>query len=99
MTDEVLKRIDALAAKLGVTADHIWSVLMRQARIEGIEWVLWGTLWLIVGSYMLNRTLWMWRMEQTHNDDHFISCIFGGIAGVLYIFSTCCLANILGPIP
>ena len=33
---EVLKRIDALAAKLGVAADHVWAVLVRQAQVEVI---------------------------------------------------------------
>lgn len=34
MTDQILQRIDALAAKLGVTAPYLWGVLIKQARVE-----------------------------------------------------------------
>lgn len=31
---ELLKRLDAFAQKLGVTAEHLWGVLVKQAQIE-----------------------------------------------------------------
>jgi hypothetical protein len=34
---EMLKRLDALADKLGTTAAYLWSVLLKQARLDGIE--------------------------------------------------------------
>ena len=34
MNQEILDRIDALAAKLGVTSDALWAILVRQARVE-----------------------------------------------------------------
>ena len=34
LTSELMARLDLLAAKLGVTIDHLWSVLVRQAYIE-----------------------------------------------------------------
>ena len=37
MQDEILKRLDALAQKLGTTAEHLWAVLIRQSYIEGVE--------------------------------------------------------------
>lgn len=33
---ELLKRLDALGDKLGVAGAHLWSVLVRQAYIEGV---------------------------------------------------------------
>ena len=33
---ELLKRMDALAAKMGVTAQYLWAVLIRQAYVEGL---------------------------------------------------------------
>lgn len=35
MNEEILKRIDALAAKLGVTAQYLWGVMVREAKVEG----------------------------------------------------------------
>jgi hypothetical protein len=43
---EVLTRIDALAAKLGVTSEHVWRILVQQARVECFESAAWGALWL-----------------------------------------------------
>lgn len=37
MNEEILKRIDVLAEKLGTTATHIYQVYVAQARIEAIE--------------------------------------------------------------
>ena len=34
MTEEILKRVDALAAKLGVAATQLWAVLVHQARVR-----------------------------------------------------------------
>ena len=34
ITKEIFTRLDALAAKLGVTAQHLWGVLVRQAGVE-----------------------------------------------------------------
>jgi len=36
MNEEILTRLDALAAKLSTTADQLWTVLIRQAQIEGV---------------------------------------------------------------
>lgn len=33
---ELLKRLDALAEKLGTTGAYLWAVLYRQARLEGM---------------------------------------------------------------
>lgn len=52
MTDEVLKRLDALAAKLGVASAHLWEVLTRQARIEAIEDVFWALMWLTISVFL-----------------------------------------------
>lgn len=37
MKEELLKRLDALAVKLGTTIDHLWAVLIMQAKITIIE--------------------------------------------------------------
>ena len=34
MNDQTTKLIETLAAKLGTTADHLWSVLVTQARLS-----------------------------------------------------------------
>jgi hypothetical protein len=37
MSDELHKELAALAAKLGVSVEHLWGVLVRQAYIDGLS--------------------------------------------------------------
>jgi len=37
LTNQIMQRIDALAAKLGVTAQYIFSVYVAQAKVEAIR--------------------------------------------------------------
>ena len=36
MQEELLKRLDLLATKLGVAVEHLWAVLVRQGTVEGV---------------------------------------------------------------
>lgn len=38
---ELINRLDALAAKLGTTGDYLWSVLVKQAYIVGATDFIW----------------------------------------------------------
>ena len=40
LSPEVLAKLDALAQKLGVTAQYLWAILVRQARIEAIQEII-----------------------------------------------------------
>lgn len=35
MNEKILEALQTLAAKLGVTAEHLWGVLIKQAPIDG----------------------------------------------------------------
>ena len=37
MSDDLHKELAALAAKLGVSVEHLWGVLVRQAYIDGLS--------------------------------------------------------------
>jgi len=37
VSEELNKQLSDLASKLGVTVEHLWSVLVRQAYIDGIS--------------------------------------------------------------
>lgn len=47
MSEEILKRIDALAAKLNTTAAQIWDVYVAQARMEIVYNVLYAIVWTV----------------------------------------------------
>ncbi len=93
MNDEILKRVDALAAKLGVTVDHLWGVLIRQARIDGIEWVAWGCFWLILATATGAVAKSIYKGKNDDGDKFLLCC---GFALILVVFGLCCLSNTLG---
>lgn len=37
MNQEILNRLDALAAKLGIASSHLWEVLVRQGQVELVQ--------------------------------------------------------------
>jgi hypothetical protein len=44
MKEEILKRLDALAAKLGVASDKLWQILLAQGQIERTMTIVWVAL-------------------------------------------------------
>lgn len=54
MNDEVLHRIDALAAKLGVVGEQLWEVLLRQVYVDAAIAAFWMVL-LGAGSFFAVR--------------------------------------------
>ena len=52
MDERTLQLVEALAAKLGTTAEYLWGVLLSQAPIHGVV-----TLLLAIGSILLATLL------------------------------------------
>jgi len=50
---ELLDRLDMLASKLGVAAQHLWPVLIRQARAEGYVFLGLGMSLVMVLGYCM----------------------------------------------
>lgn len=42
MNEELLKRLDALAEKLGTTGEKVWEILLLQARVDAAFSLLWA---------------------------------------------------------
>lgn len=51
---QIIQRIDALAAKLGVAGQALWKILLHEAILEGIESLFWGFV-LLIGALYLSR--------------------------------------------
>lgn len=53
MDDKTLQALTALAAKLGTTAEYLWSTLLRQATITSITTLLLLAPWVFLAVYFL----------------------------------------------
>lgn len=50
--DGILQRIDALAAKIGTTAQHVWEVYVAQAKVEAVRDTATGVFFVIVSALL-----------------------------------------------
>jgi hypothetical protein len=60
LTKEILARLDAAAARLGVGAEHLWAVTIRQVQLEAVAWLVTLPLvlllmWKVVGLAKANH--------------------------------------------
>lgn len=78
--NQVLQRLDALAAKLGVTAQYIYGVYVVQARVEAIRDTIFGSLFIMLalGAGFGGYRLIQWGRKTDNEEDWPFIC--GGIA-------------------
>lgn len=99
MNEELLKRLDVLAAKLNTSAQFLWNVLIKQARVTLIEDILFigltaGFSWIVLK--------WTRNYYKRHDDDFFdgnpgewLSLIFSWVIGIIMLgFSIACIFEI-----
>ncbi len=77
MKEEIFKRIDALAVKLGVTAQYLWGVLVKQAGVEAVKDLVWagfftvGTAALLYTAYKFLPRTWK-RKEGKYGEQDYV---------------------------
>lgn len=80
---EILKRVDALAAKLGVTAEFLWSILVKQARIE-----VWTNVAVIAAAAIVAWGLYRWWRSALRRSDGNVVDLDSGGEFVSLVFAT-----------
>lgn len=91
MNEQITKLLEQLAAKLGTTAEHLWGVLIRQARIEAVTDSLFVILTL-VGGYWYYRWIKSYIKRNPYEDAEIAGLIILGIPMVVStIISFICL--------
>jgi len=81
---EVLSRLDALAAKLGVAANYLWAVLVRQAYVEAVG----ALLFLVVVHLATRYALRIWRHGRDkgwHQGEYGLPFEMGTAIGMLML--------------
>jgi len=91
---EVLQRLDAIAAKLGVVASHLWVVLIKQAISDGTVYLTFSFIGLLVATgagFSTKYAFFKYRHSDGYNerDTWFWATI--GSAVVLAIAGLLCI--------
>lgn len=93
MNQEILQRLDALAAKLGVTATHLWAVLVRQAYVEFATSVAFAVI-IAIATYGFVRVVRHGIAQEWYDDYDGLPQIFTGIVGI--VLGVCWLVALVG---
>ncbi|MBR8661185.1 hypothetical protein [Brevibacillus sp. NL20B1] len=86
-TDKITQYLEQMAAKLGVAAEHVYGVLVRQQVAEGIAFTI-GAVIAVFVLFRLGR--WIYRNYEANKGDYMSDwgmillffLIFGGGGGV-----------------
>lgn len=100
MNEEILKRIDALAAKLGVAGTELWRILIRQAGVDAIFDSLYIGLSGITICVLVKFLFWgLKRNEKKQDDDIIAICIISVISVIGILASIVFLLVNLNDLP
>jgi hypothetical protein len=83
VNEELLKRLDLLAAKLNTTGEALWASLLRQARIDAIQDSI-MTLGLLVAAWGFYRYI-RWAAKEDTEGGHLIVAIVGSVITVILL--------------
>ena len=100
MNEELLKRLDLLAAKLNVTATVLWAALIRQARVEAIQDTIYSVTLLLVVGGLIKVIHWRWKSDDSHDDGGLVLAC--GIAAIVLfvmflLIASCIPTEFLNP--
>jgi hypothetical protein len=70
MNEELNKQLTGLASKLGVSVEHLWGVLVRQAYIDGLSSLATTLICILLGAGAIYGFLYLRRkFKNTPNKD------------------------------
>ena len=98
MEEKAFEYIDAIAANLGVAAEHVYGTLLKQAMVSGLRSVVYIIICLAVGYAILKVFKRIYADVKEGEDGIFVdsygvslggvfSLVFGGIALILMFFA------------
>jgi hypothetical protein len=83
--------IEGIAQKLGVAAEHLWGVMIRQNYVEGITGMIWGGIWLILAVVIGFIAKHIYKIAIDKDDDDYqFTCMFWGSIVVLLLLVISC---------
>jgi hypothetical protein len=100
-TDKFGAYIAELAKQLGVAAEHVYGVMIRQQYTEAVGLFVENGLWLLIWLTLIPILVWGWKKtirvaRETRDDDYYI-----GVTVCTIIFAIVfipCIVDIVGDI-
>lgn len=89
--EKVLERIDALALKLGTTAEHLWEILVKQAYVTFMGYSIRYVLVLIFLGCMIKVFPLFYKSFKS--DDFDVETTYGAFSIVAMI--VCCIITLI----
>ncbi|WP_135553304.1 hypothetical protein [Paenibacillus cymbidii] len=97
ISDKVFEYIDALAAKLGVAAEYVFTLMIRQMVMEGIVYICVSVV-LLVASILGARKLYaFWREKDFEIEDCEGLAIFSVLLGIAMLVTIIVVTTIVLP--
>lgn len=98
MEDKAFEYIDAIAANLGVAAEHVYGALLKQSMVSGLRSVLYIIICLAVSYVIIKMIKRIYSDVKEGEDGIFVdsygislggvfALVFGGIAIILIFFA------------
>lgn len=88
--------LEELAKKLGTTVEYLWGVLLKQAKVEAIQWTIILLIFIIYSLLCIKYLLWGlrdWDSFSSSEEEHYFTVWF--ILGVIWcVFFVIILANV-----
>lgn len=95
--ERLTELLEKLANELGTTTKYLWSVLIKQARIEIIEWAVMAIIFVAFFIPLNKYIRWIFKNWETicDNDHEPAHLIISGLLGIcLLIYGIAILCNI-----
>ena len=95
--ERLTELLEKLANELGTTTKYLWSVLLKQARIEIIEWFVMAIIFVAFLIPLYKYIKWIFnKWEDITDKDHEVGhVIISGLLGfTLFIFGIVILCSI-----
>jgi hypothetical protein len=86
MQKQILARIDLLAQKLGLAANQIWEMFLRQSYINGIENAVLATILFVIAIFLGMFGVKLYKNADTDGE------IAGACAIFFIVMIVCCVA-------
>ena len=98
MEEKAIEYIDAIAANLGVAAEHVYGALLKQAMVSGLRSVVYIIFCLAVGYVIIKMFKRIYSDVKEGEDSIFVdslgislggifALIFGGMALIIIFFA------------